>query len=71
MNQRDMAAFKSAEREYLTEPEDDFEPKRCERCEEIPDDEKLYKYYGEWYCLDCLAYDVLESRNAYNRREWE
>lgn len=70
MNQRDMAAFKAAEREYLTEPEDNFEPKRCERCECIPDNDKLYKHYGEWYCLDCLA-DVLESRDAYNRREWE
>ena len=70
MNQRDMAAFKAAEREYLTEPEDDFEPKRCERCECIPDDDKLYKYDGEWYCLDCLV-NALESRDAYNRREWE
>lgn len=71
MNQRDMVAFKVAERDYLTEPEDDFEPKRCACCEAVPDDDKLYKFDGEWYCLECLTYDVLESRNACNRGDWE
>lgn len=71
MNQRDMADFKDAELEYLTEPEDNFEPKRCERCECIPGNDKLYKYDGEWYCLECLADDVMESRDAYNRGDWE
>lgn len=71
MNQRDMAAFKAAELDYLTEPEDDFEPKRCACCEGIPDDDKLYKYDGEWYCSDCLLYDMIPHKNAYNRRDWE
>lgn len=54
MNQRDMEAFKAAEREYLTEPENDLEPKRCEECGCIPVDNNLYNHDGDWLCSDCL-----------------
>lgn len=68
MNSRDMLAFKAAEREYLKEP-DEYEPKRCECCEGVPDCGKLYEYDGQWLCMECLLEDI-PCRDAYNMREW-
>jgi hypothetical protein len=69
MNQRDMVAFKAAERDYLAEPEEDFEPKRCACCEGIPDDGKLYNHDGQWLCMECLIEDI-PCRDAYNMKDW-
>lgn len=62
-------ALRTCEREYLKEP-DEYEPKRCACCEGVPDDERLYKYDGEWLCIECLT-QALPLRNAYDMREWE
>lgn len=70
MNARDKIAFAIAESEYLNPPEDDYEPKTCECCEGVPDDEKLYKYDGEWLCIECLT-EALPMRNAFDMGEWE
>ncbi len=71
MNARDREALAACEREYLREPEPDFESKTCACCEAVPDDDMLYKLDGAWYCSGCLLYDMLESRYASIRKEWE
>lgn len=67
---RNAEAMCAAEDDYLEEPEPATWAKTCECCEGVPDDEKLYKYDGEWLCIECLT-EALPMRNAFDMREWE
>ena len=52
LNDINRAAFDLAERDSFREPE--FEPPKCERCGEYPEDDYLYDFDGEWFCAECL-----------------